>query len=150
MSTQRPRWLRQYVFSLDHKTIGIAIYDHRFGDGDPWAGISLMYFAFSWLFPNQAVPGFGLVGPDEYNRALTMHGTIMVFWVAMPILLSGFGNYLLPIMIGARDMAFPRLNMLSYWVFLLSSVVLIASFFVPGGAAAGGWTFYPPLSAGFG
>jgi cytochrome c oxidase subunit 1 len=75
-----------------------------------------------------------------------MHGTIMIFWVAMPVLLAALGNFLIPLMVGARDMAFPRLNMLSYWIFLLSTVVLVASFFVPGGAAAGGWTSYPPLS----
>ncbi len=70
----------------------------------------------------------------------------MIFWVAMPILLAAFGNFLIPLMIGAADMAFPRLNKLSYWTFLVSTVVLIASFFTPGGAAAGGWTSYPPLS----
>jgi cytochrome c oxidase subunit 1 len=71
----------------------------------------------------------------------------MFFWVAMPILLGGFGNVLIPLMIGARDMAFPTLNMISYWTFFLSSVVLIISFFVPGGAFSGGWTVYPPLSS---
>jgi cytochrome c oxidase subunit 1 len=75
-----------------------------------------------------------------------MHGTIMIFWVAMPILLAAFGNFLIPLMIGAKDMAFPRLNMLSYWIFFLSTLVLLSSFFAPGGAAAGGWTSYPPLS----
>jgi hypothetical protein len=77
---------------------------------------------------------------------VTMHGTIMVFFVAMPILLGAFGNFLIPLMIGARDMVFPRLNMLSVWVFGLASLVLLASFFVPGGAASAGWTGYPPLS----
>jgi len=78
---------------------------------------------------------------------VTMHGTIMVFFVAMPILLGAFGNFLIPLMVGARDMAFPRLNMLSVWVFALASLVLLVSFFVPGGAASAGWTGYPPLSA---
>jgi cytochrome c oxidase subunit 1 len=76
-----------------------------------------------------------------------MHGTIMVFFVAMPILLGAFGNFLIPLMIGARDMVFPRLNMLSVWTFALASLVMLASFFVPGGAASAGWTAYPPLSA---
>jgi cytochrome c oxidase subunit 1 len=76
-----------------------------------------------------------------------MHGTIMVFFVAMPILLAAFGNFLIPLMIGARDMAFPRLNMLSFWTFATASLVLLVSFFVPGGAASAGWTGYPPLSA---
>jgi cytochrome c oxidase subunit 1 len=76
-----------------------------------------------------------------------MHGTIMVFFVAMPLLLGAFGNFLVPLMVGARDMAFPRLNMLSVWTLAVASVVLLVSFFVPGGAAAAGWTAYPPLSA---
>jgi cytochrome c oxidase subunit 1 len=76
-----------------------------------------------------------------------MHGTIMVFFVAMPILLGSFGNFLIPLMIGARDMAFPRLNALSFWLLALGSTVLCVSFFVPGGAASAGWTGYPPLSA---
>src|SRR3970040_2298102 len=76
-----------------------------------------------------------------------MHGTFMVFFLGMPILLAAFGNFLIPLMIGAKDMAFPRLNMLSFWVFFLASLVLLVSFFVPGGAAAAGWTGYPPLSA---
>jgi cytochrome c oxidase subunit 1 len=83
----------------------------------------------------------------RYNAFVTMHGTIMIFWVAMPTLLGAFGNLLIPLMVGARDMAFPRLNMMSYWTFFLSTVVLIASFLVPGGASPVGWTAYPPLSA---
>ncbi|NRA39149.1 MAG: cbb3-type cytochrome c oxidase subunit I [Planctomycetes bacterium] len=84
---------------------------------------------------------------DTYNAMVTMHGTIMVFWVGMPVLLAAFGNLLIPLMIGTEDMAFPRLNMLSYWVFLISAIVLVVSFFVPGGAAGAGWTSYPPLAA---
>jgi cytochrome c oxidase subunit 1 len=96
--------------------------------------------------PGSPIPGYGAVGPANYNAIVTMHGTIMIFWVAMPLLLAALGNFLIPLMIGTRDMAFPRLNMLSYWTFLVSTIVLLASFFVPGGAAAGGWTSYPPLS----
>ena len=82
---------------------------------------------------------------DGYNELFTMHGTTMIFLVVVPIL-AGFGNYLVPLMIGARDMAFPRLNALSYWLFLFGGVVLLLSFFAEGGAARGGWTSYPPLS----
>jgi cytochrome c oxidase subunit 1 len=93
------------------------------------------------------VPGYGLVSPNEYNALVTNHGTIMIFWVAMPVLIAAFGNFLIPLMIGCDDMVFPRLNRLSYQVFLLSALILIASFFVPGGAFGGAWTAYPPLSA---
>src|SRR3989338_3283685 len=98
-------------------------------------------------YPETEVPGWGFIAPDFYNMLVTMHGTIMVFFVAMPILLAAFGNFLIPLMIGAQDMAFPRLNRLSFWVFALASVILLVSFFVPGGAASAGWTGYPPLSA---
>ena len=87
------------------------------------------------------------MAPEFYLAVVTMHGTIMVFFFISYVLVSGFGNYLVPLQVGARDMAFPFLNMLSYWIALLSALVLILSFFVVGGAAAAGWTAYPPLSA---
>src|SRR3990172_2759926 len=147
---------RTYVFSTDHKTIAkqyLAI-------GLFWAIVGgLLAYVMRWqlAYPDTAVPGFGwvpepsmvegIVPPEFYNMVVTMHGTIMVFFVAMPILLGAFGNFLIPLMIGAQDMAFPRLNMLSVWTLALASLVLLVSFFVPGGAAASGWTAYPPLSA---
>ena len=85
--------------------------------------------------------------PEFYLALVTRHGTIMVFGFISYVLVSGFGNYLIPLQIGARDMAFPFINMLSYWVALLAAVVMLASFLVEGGAAAAGWTAYPPLSA---
>jgi cytochrome c oxidase subunit 1 len=92
------------------------------------------------------MPG-GVMTPEFYLSVITMHGTIMVFFFISYVLVSGFGNYLVPLQIGARDMAFPFLNMLSYWTGLASALVLLFSFFVEGGAAAAGWTAYPPLSA---
>jgi cytochrome c oxidase subunit 1 len=86
-----------------------------------------------------------LLTKDSYNEVMTMHGTTMVFLVVVPIL-AGFGNFLVPLMIGARDMAFPRLNALGYWLFLFGGVILMLSFFAQGGAAKSGWTSYPPLS----
>ena len=132
-------FIRKYIFSTDHKTIGkqyliTGIIMAIFG------GVLAILFRI-----NLANPGF--LTPEQYNAFVTLHGAIMFFWVAMPILLGGFGNLLIPLMIGARDMAFPTLNMLSYWTFFLSSVILVLSFFVPGGAFSGGWTVYPPLSA---
>lgn len=139
-------FLKKYVFSVDHKVIGLQYIIT--GLVMALLGGYLAYvFRFQLAYPNESVPGFGMVGGDTYNAMVTMHGTIMVFWVAMPLLVSGFGNYLVPLMIGAEDMAFPRLNMMSYQVFLVSTLVLIASFFMPGGSASGGWTSYPPLSA---
>src|SRR3954470_20012662 len=82
---------------------------------------------------------------DTYDQMITMHGTTMIFLVVVPVF-AGLGNYLVPLMIGARDMAFPRLNALSYWFFLLGGIVLYASFFAKGGAAEAGWTSYVPLS----
>jgi cytochrome c oxidase subunit 1 len=109
------------------------------------------YFAYAFrmqlAFPGELVPGYGLVGPGEYNMLVTNHGTIMIFWVAMPVLIAGFGNYLIPLMIGCDDMVFPRINRLSYQIFLVSALVLILSFFVKGGGFGGAWTAYPPLSS---
>src|SRR5437762_13416470 len=95
---------------------------------------------------NPLRPG-GTITPAGYNAFFTMHATIMIFFVVMPILVGCFGNFLIPLMIGAGDMAFPVLNMLSFWVGAVAGVIILASFVVPGGAAAGGWTSYAPLSA---
>jgi cytochrome c oxidase subunit 1 len=137
---------RIYVFSTDHKTIAKQYLS--LGLGWAVAGGFLAYLMrWQLAYPDTAVPAWGFIAPDYYNMVVTMHGTIMVFFVAMPILLAAFGNFLIPLMVGAQDMAFPRLNMLSFWVFAAASLVLLISFFVPGGAASAGWTGYPPLSA---
>ena len=91
------------------------------------------------------MPG-GTMLPDFYNELGAMHGTIMVFLGVVPLAVGGFGNFVVPLQIGAPDMAFPRLNMASYWFFFLGGVTMLASFFVPGGAAQGGWTSYTPLA----
>ncbi|MBI2351137.1 MAG: cbb3-type cytochrome c oxidase subunit I, partial [Deltaproteobacteria bacterium] len=134
------------IFSTDHKVIA----KQYLSVGLFWAimgGLTAYMIRWQLAYPEIEVPGWGFIAPDFYNMLVTMHGTIMVFFVAMPILLAAFGNFLIPLMIGAQDMAFPRLNMLSFWVFALASLVLVSSFFVPGGAASAGWTGYPPLSA---
>jgi cytochrome c oxidase subunit 1 len=84
--------------------------------------------------------------PEFYLQLGAMHGTIMVFLAVVPLAVGAFGNYLIPLMIGAPDMAFPRLNALSYWLYLVAGLVMLAGFFLPGGAAASGWTSYPPLA----
>ncbi len=142
----RQSFLRRYIFSTDHKVIakqylGLSLFWVLIGAG------SAYLIRWQIAHPDTEALGWGYIEPGTYNALVTMHGTIMVFFVAMPFLLAVFGNFLIPLMLGARDMAFPRLNMLSVWIFFLASVVLFASFFVPGGAAAAGWTGYPPLSA---
>ena len=98
----------------------------------------------NWLARNMPT---GAVTPAFYNSLFTMHATIMIFFVVTPFLVGGFGNFLIPLMIGAGDMAFPLLNMFSFWFTLPAAVLVLYSFFVPGGAAAGGWTMYATLSA---
>ncbi len=136
----------KYIFPTDHKMIGLQYL---------WTGLFMAVvggfmayvFRMQIAFPGETVPGYGVVGPGDYNALVTNHGTIMIFWVAMPMLIAAFGNILIPLMIGCDDMVFPRLNRLSYQIFFLSTVVLLAAFFVPGGAFGGAWTAYPPLSA---
>jgi len=99
------------------------------------------------IWPQAMIPGFGEIKPETYLTLLTMHGTIMVFFVLTTAPQGGFGNYFLPIQIGAPDMAFPVLNMLSFWTTFLAFVVILAAFFVSGGAPLHGWTGYAPLSA---
>jgi len=152
---------RKYIFSTDHKTIGI-----QYGI----TALLFLFFGFSLMmvmrwqlaFPDQAVPvigglikwlaelnGFASIGnlpPDLYNVFGAMHGTIMIFLGVVPLVVGAFGNYVVPLQIGAPDMAFPKLNMTSYWVYFIGGVIMLVSFFLPGGAANSGWTSYPPLS----
>jgi cytochrome c oxidase subunit 1 len=122
-----PSFLRKYVFSIDHKMIAKQYMLTGFVMA-VLGGYLAYVFRTQLAWPGEPVPGFGPVGENVYNALVTMHGTIMIFWVAMPILLAAFGNFLIPLMIGTDDMAFPRLNMVSYWTFLVSSLLLLASF----------------------
>ena len=87
---------------------------------------------------------FTFINPENYYQYVTVHGMIMVIYLLTALFLGGFGNYLVPLMCGSRDMVFPFMNMLSVWVYALSVIILVASFFVPGGATGAGWTLYPP------
>jgi cytochrome c oxidase subunit I len=138
-----PTWQRgkiaSWLVTVDHKRIGIL-----------YIATSAVFFvaggAMALLIRTQlAQANADVVTREGYNELFTMHGTTMVFLVVVPIL-AGFANFLVPLMIGAADMAFPRLNALSYWLFLFGGVVLMLSFFANGGAADSGWTSYPPLS----
>ena len=135
----------KYVFPTDHKRIAMQyMFTGMFMA--VIGGLMAYVFRMQLAFPGVEVPGFGLVSPADYNFLVTSHGTIMIFWVAMPVLLAGFGNFLIPLMVGCDDMVFPRINRLSYQIFFVSTIVLLASFFVEGGGFGGGWTAYPPLS----
>lgn len=147
-------FLSKYVFSYDHKVIGKQFlwYGIFFlGVG----GIMALMIRWTLAFPGEAFPLIGqflfpstngVIPPDTYAMLFTMHGTIMIFYAITPILIGAFGNFLIPLQIGARDMVFPLLNMLSFWLAFVSAVILFGSLFIPMGAAAGGWTSYPTLS----
>ena len=179
-------FIRTYIFSTDHKTIGkqfmimgllmlllggglalmlrwqlaypdrplpvIGASEEFLETGEPQTYMDRVWARWmsqsdeeqNWLARRMPM---GVISPNFYNALFTMHATVMIFFVVMPILVGGFGNFLIPLMIGTRDMAFPTLNMLSFWVAVVAGIIMLAGFFVPGGHAATGWTGYPPLSA---
>src|SRR3954454_20008907 len=132
-------WWTTYVFSQDAKVIAIQY-------SLTAVAIGMVALGISWLMRLQlGFPGtFSFIDPSQYLQLITMHGMIMVIYLLTALFLGGFGNYLIPLMVGARDMVFPYVNMLSYWIYLLAVLVLVASFFVPGGPTGAGWTLYPP------
>jgi cytochrome c oxidase subunit 1 len=132
-------WVTKYVFCQDAKVIAIQ---YAFTA----IGIGLVALVLSWLMRLQLgfPEAFDFIDATAYYQFITMHGMIMVIYLLTALFLGGFGNYLIPLMVGARDMVFPYVNMLSYWVYLLAVLVLVASFFVPGGPTGAGWTLYPP------
>jgi cytochrome c oxidase subunit 1 len=139
-------FIRKYIFSLDHKVIGIQYFFLALTAVFVGMFLSLL-MRIHLVWPGAVLPLVGEIKPETYLSLLTMHGTIMVFFVLTTAPQGGFGNYFLPIQIGAPDMAFPVLNMLSFWTTFVGFVVIIAAFFVTGGAPLHGWTGYAPLSA---
>ena len=141
--TATPTWhdgrVTSWLTTLDHKRIGILYI------------VTAFFFFFAagvmalLMRAQLAQANTDFITENSYNQLFTVHGTMMIFLFVVPIL-AGFGNYLVPLMIGARDMAFPRLNALSYWLFLLGGLVILSSFLADGGAASSGWTAYTPLS----
>ena len=153
---QEMSFWRKYIFSQDHKIIGLQY------------GITALFFLLAgftmmmimrWqlAYPGQPLPFIGgllgednapggIILPEFYNQLGAMHGTIMIFLGVVPLAVGAFGNYIVPLQIGAPDMAFPKINMTSYWAYFLGGVIMMVSFFVPGGAANSGWTSYPPLA----
>ena len=134
-------FITKYIWSQDHKVIAIQYSVIAIS-------IGMVALVLSWLMRLQlGFPGtFDFITPESYSQYYTMHGMIMVIYLLTALFLGGFGNYLIPLMVGARDMVFPYVNMLSVWVFLLSVLILVSSFFVPGGPTGAGWTLYPPQS----
>ena len=148
------KFIRMYVFSLDHKIIGLQFLFStllwflvggllalgiRWQLAWPWSDMPVIG---RMLFSGEG----GQIAPEFYTTLFTMHATVMIFFVIIPILAGAFGNYLIPLMIGADDMAFPTLNMLSYWFMWPAFFCIGSSFFMPGNGAGSGWTSYPPLS----
>jgi cytochrome c oxidase subunit 1 len=156
-----PNFLQKYVFSTDHKVIGI-----QYGI----TGLLFLFFGFCLMtimrwqlaYPGHPIPivgkflyhilgedmasKAGVMSPDLYNAFGAMHGTIMVFLAIVPLAFGAFGNFVTPLQIGAPDMTFPRVNMVSYQFYFIGGVIMFASFFIPGGAAKSGWTSYSPLA----
>src|SRR5438874_12125480 len=150
-------FLKKYIFSGDHKIIGIQ-----------FLFVGLMFFVIGGLlamlvrwqlaWPSDAthpVPilgklmgwSGGIMTEDFYVMAFSMHATLMIFFVIIPLLVGTFGNYLIPLKIGAADMAFPFLNGLAFWSALPAGAIMVAAFFMPGSAGSAGWTSFPPFSA---
>ncbi len=148
-------FIRKYIFSEDHKIIGIQFL---------FSGLIFLFLGgalalgvrIQLAWPNKDIPVLSnlfphswghKMAPEFYTMLFSMHATVMIFFVIIPWLTGAFGNFLIPLMIGARDMAFPKLNMLSYWFMWPAFIILLASFFVDGGAAGAGWTSYPLLAS---
>src|SRR5437899_10769074 len=147
-------FVRTYIFSTDHKMIArqflfLGLFMMILG------GLLALIVRWQLAWPETAIPGMGrilketggILEPSTYNMAFTMHATIMIFFVIIPILAGAFGNFYIPLMVGAKDMAFPALNMMSYWFMWPAFIMILVSFFVDGGAPANGWTSYPLISS---
>ena len=132
-------WLGKYVFCQDAKVIAIQYSCVAIGIGLVALGLSIA-MRLQIAFPDT----FAFIDPTNYLQFVTMHGMIMVIYLLTALFLGGFGNYMIPLMLGARDMVFPYVNMVSFWVYFAAVLILVASFFVPGGATGAGWTLYPP------
>jgi len=146
------------LWSTDHKVVAKLYL---------WSGLGFLLFGgllamlirWQWAFPGQPVPAVGgllfpgsggAIAPDSYAKIFTLHGLVMIFFAITPVLIGAFGNFLVPLQIGAREMAFPRLNALAFWIFALSQLMVLSSFAAPLGTASAGWTNYPPLSTNVG
>jgi heme/copper-type cytochrome/quinol oxidase subunit 1 len=135
-----PRGILSWIFTLDHKRIGLLylIFVIAFF----FTGVILGFF----MRLEMVAPGGTMMGPQTYNALFTLHGIIMIFLVVIPVIPTVFGNFFLPIQIGARDVAFPRINLLSWWLYISGAIIVLFSVFTGGGPPDTGWTFYAPYS----
>jgi cytochrome c oxidase subunit I len=131
--------ITKYIWSQDHKVIAI-----QYGLTAIFVGLVALVLSGMMRLQLGFPDMFSFITPTDYYQFITMHGMIMVIFLLTALFLGGFGNYLIPLMVGSRDMVFPFMNMLSYWLYLVSVIILLTSFFVPGGATGAGWTLYPP------
>ncbi|NND44327.1 MAG: cytochrome c oxidase subunit I [Xanthomonadales bacterium] len=132
-------WITTYIWSQDHKVIAI-----QYAIVAILVGVVALVLSGMMRLQLGFPDTFSFIAPEDYYQFITMHGMIMVIYLLTALFLGGFGNYLIPLMCGSRDMVFPFMNMLSFWVYLLAVLILLASFFVPGGPTGAGWTLYPP------
>ena len=132
-------FITKYVWSQDHKVIAI-----QYGGLAILIGLVGMLLSSAFRLQLGFPDTFAFINPENYYQFVTLHGMIMVIYLLTALFLGGFGNYLIPLQLGSRDMVFPFMNMLSVWVYALSVIILVVSFFVPGGATGAGWTLYPP------
>ena len=134
-------FVTKYIWSQDHKVIAV-----QYSLTAIFVGVIALILSGMMRLQLAFPDSFSFIAPQDYYQFITMHGMIMVIYLLTALFLGGFGNYMIPLMCGSRDMVFPFLNMLSFWVYLLSVVILLSSFFVPGGPTGAGWTLYPPQS----
>jgi cytochrome c oxidase subunit 1 len=132
-------FITKYIWSQDHKVIAV-----QYGITAIFVGVIALVLSAMMRLQLGFPDSFSFINPENYYQFVTMHGMIMVIYLLTALFLGGFGNYLIPLMCGSRDMVFPYMNMLSYWVYLLSVIILLISFFVEGGSTGAGWTLYPP------
>lgn len=153
-------WYRRYLFSTDHKVIAKQFMVTSFIFLFIGGAFALM-IRWQLAYPGRPIPvvgsllpgtwvtepGSGVITPEFFAQLLTMHGSIMIFFVIIPLAVGMFGNFCIPLMIGTNDMALPRLNMWSFWLLPPAGLIILTGFFTPSGYAAAGWTSYPPLAA---
>src|SRR5262249_36669016 len=145
-SSDRQGFISRYLFTSDHKMIGRQYFFLSLAAVLVGSWLSLL-MRIHLVWPKVAIPFLREIKPENYLAYLTIHGTLMVFFVLSTVPQNGFGTFFLPLQLGSSEMAFPKLNMAGFWTTLISFLILLSAFFVPGGPSGAGWTQYAPLSA---